>query len=130
MAPQFCACMRLNGDSCFACDPARRPTMLRHLSFVLLMSATACSAPAPIDEADDPVSESSQEALMACGWLTGGTCTKLPWGNWRAAEYWGDFYAAKYHDELEYALDNIEQGPPPLAQPRAVLLITGVTIKA
>ncbi|SRR5258706_4227298 len=104
--------------------------MLRYLSFALLISTSACSAAAPIEQADEPTSETSQEALTTCGWLTGGTCTKLPAGNWRTAEYWGEFYLAKYHAQLENALENIEQGPPPLTEPRAVLLITGVTIKA
>jgi hypothetical protein len=43
--------------------------------------------------------------------------------------YWGDFFLAKYADELVVP-DELEPGPPPLAEPRAVLLITGVTIPA
>jgi triacylglycerol esterase/lipase EstA (alpha/beta hydrolase family) len=60
----------------------------------------------------------------------GGDCGHLPSGNWRSPEFWADLYLAKYATQRQHALDRIEPGPAPLAEPRTVLLITGVTIKA
>lgn len=58
-----------------------------------------------------------------------GTCT-LPSGNLKDPQVWGDYFLDKYAAEHAEALANIEAGPPPLASPRTVLLITGVTIPA
>jgi triacylglycerol lipase len=54
------------------------------------------------------------------------TCT----GAMKTPEYWGDYYLDKYAAQRAEALANVEPGPPPLAVPRTVLLITGVTIPA
>src|SRR5215831_10665152 len=93
---------------------------------VLLIAGCAATGGPSAEENESATSA----AMFSCGWLAGGQCTNLPSGDWRTPDFWGDFYLAKYHDQLEYAKDNIEPGPPPLAQPRTVLLITGVTIKA
>jgi hypothetical protein len=77
-----------------------------------------------------PQEGSASQALGACSWLLGGECRSLPAGNWRSPEFWADLYLAKYARELAYANENIEPGPAPLAEPRTVLLITGVTIRA
>jgi triacylglycerol lipase len=58
------------------------------------------------------------------------TCTNLPPGDMKSPQYWGDFMLHKYDAQRAAALANIEAGPPPLAHPRTVLLITGVTIPA
>ncbi len=44
-------------------------------------------------------------------------------------EFWGQLYLNKYSAQLKYANEHIEAGPPKIAKPRTVLLITGVTIK-
>jgi triacylglycerol lipase len=57
------------------------------------------------------------------------TCT-LPEGNIKLPETWGQYFLDKYETERHAAME-IEPGfAPPLAQPRTVLLITGVTIPA
>jgi triacylglycerol lipase len=48
----------------------------------------------------------------------------------KTPEYWGDFFLDKYAAEREQAITEIEPGPAPIAEPRTVLLITGVTIPA
>ncbi len=98
----------------------RKSTVAVCALFVL----AACSA------APEPAAEATSEELVSCGWLTGGDCRALPSGNWRTAEFWGELYLEKYATQLKHATDVIEPGPTPLAQPRTVLLITGVTIKA
>jgi triacylglycerol esterase/lipase EstA (alpha/beta hydrolase family) len=100
---------------------------MRSFAFVLGLSLAACSA-APPDESST-TGETSDE-LLSCGWLNGGGCSFLPSGNWRTPEFWGDVYLAKFASQRKYALEHIEAGPKPLERPRAVLLITGVTIKA
>ncbi len=57
-----------------------------------------------------------------------GTCTNLPAGDIKTPQYWGDFMLNKYAEER--VVGPLEPGPTPLAQPRTVLLITGVTIPA
>jgi MYXO-CTERM domain-containing protein len=57
------------------------------------------------------------------------TCS-LPSGDLRDPHTWGNYFLDKYATERAAALANIEPGPTPLAQPRTVLLITGVTIPA
>ena len=67
-------------------------------------------------------------AVLALG-LTSTACDlDLPPGDVKSPEYWGDFFLDKYAHELEF--DELEDGPEPLAEPRVVLLITGVTIPA
>ena len=58
-----------------------------------------------------------------------GTC-ELPAGDITNPEFWGEYFLDKYTVERQQAMTDIEPGPPPLAQPRTVLLITGVTIPA
>jgi hypothetical protein len=55
-------------------------------------------------------------------------CTDLPAGDIKSPRFWGDYMLNKY--AAERALGPLEVGPTPLAQPRTVLLITGVTIPA
>jgi hypothetical protein len=55
------------------------------------------------------------------------TCTGLPPGDIKSPHYWGDYFLDKYAAERAAALE-LEPGPAPLAEPRTVLLITGVTI--
>lgn len=99
--------------------------MLRHASFVFALSLmTACSG------ADEGAATSaSSDELVSCGWLMGGTCEKLPSGNWRSPEFWGELYLNKYSAKLDYASTHVEAGPAPITKPRTVLLITGVGIK-
>lgn len=52
----------------------------------------------------------------------------VPSGDIKDPHTWGDYYLDKYEDEL--VIDELEPGPTPLAEPRPVLLITGVTIPA
>ncbi len=52
----------------------------------------------------------------------------VPSGDIKDPQTWGDYYLEKYEDEL--VIGELEPGPAPLAQPRPVLLITGVTIPA
>ncbi len=66
-------------------------------------------------------------ALLSLPLLMTG-CDDLPPGDVTSPDYWGDAFLAKYADELE--LGELEPGPEPLAEPRVVLLITGVTIPA
>jgi hypothetical protein len=72
----------------------------------------------------------TQEQRASFGWLNGGNLHGLRWGDWRSPDFWADLYLAKYAQQLQWAKDHIEPGPPPLATPRTVLLITGVTIRA
>ena len=58
-----------------------------------------------------------------------GTCA-VPSGNLKDPRVWGDYFLDKYAADYDEAMANIEAGPPPLAHPRTVLLITGVTIPA
>jgi MYXO-CTERM domain-containing protein len=58
--------------------------------------------------------------------LAAFTCQGLPAGDITSPYYWGDFMLDKYADEL--VVGELEPGPEPLEEPRAVLLITGVTI--
>ena len=60
-------------------------------------------------------------ALAACGSTAEGD-PKTP-------DYWADHYLDKYADDLTLPAE-LEPGPEPLAEPRTVLLITGVTIRA
>ena len=55
-------------------------------------------------------------------------CEDLPAGDKTTPEYWSELFLNIYADEL--IVGPLEPGPGALAQPRAVLLITGVTIRA
>ncbi len=65
-------------------------------------------------------------AALALTALAG--CPELPPGDITSPYYWSDYFLDKYEDERQVGV--LEPGPPPLAQPRTVLLITGVTITA
>jgi triacylglycerol esterase/lipase EstA (alpha/beta hydrolase family) len=104
--------------------PQEKPPMLRPLSFAFAVLVAACSG-----SEEEATTSASSDELVSCGWLMGGTCEKLPAGNWRSAEFWGELYLDKYSAQLEYANTHIEAGPTPITTQRTVLLITGVTIK-
>lgn len=61
--------------------------------------------------------------------LAAGTCT-MPDGDITQPGTWGDYFLDKYEAERATATSHLEPGPAPIAQPRTVLLITGVTIPA
>jgi hypothetical protein len=103
--------------------------MLRRAALAAVaLVMVACSDGASGDA--EPVAQSSSEELVACGWLTGGECTNLPSGDWRSPEFWADVYLAKYAAQRKQFNEHIEPGPAPLAKPRTVVLVTGVTIRA
>jgi MYXO-CTERM domain-containing protein len=68
----------------------------------------------------------SQTVLVS---LALSTCA-MPSGDIRDPQTWGQYFLDKYAAERAAAVQNIEAGPTPLAVPRTVLLITGVTIPA
>jgi triacylglycerol esterase/lipase EstA (alpha/beta hydrolase family) len=100
--------------------------MLRQITFACVLALAGCSAASDEDVA---TTDQTSDELITCGWLMGGTCARLPSGNWRTADFWGDLYLDKYSAQLDYANTHIEAGPAPIQTPRTVLLITGVTIK-
>jgi alpha-beta hydrolase superfamily lysophospholipase len=104
--------------------------MLRHASIAAfaLLATVGCAGNADQQE-DEPVSDSAPE-LVSCGWLAGGDCQNLPRGDWRSPYFWADVYLAKFAAQRKAFNENIEPGPAPLAKPRTVVLVTGVTIKA
>ncbi|MCC6623846.1 MAG: hypothetical protein IT385_21485 [Deltaproteobacteria bacterium] len=65
-------------------------------------------------------------ALPAAVSLT--ACWDLPPGDKTSPYFWSELFLDKYADEL--VVGELEPGPTPLAEPRAVLLITGVTIES
>jgi triacylglycerol esterase/lipase EstA (alpha/beta hydrolase family) len=86
--------------------------MLRHVSLLAICTSVAvvgCAADAPEENTD-----STSEDLAS---LT-------------SPEFWGELYLHKYARQLAWANEHIEAGPAPIAEPRTVLLVTGVTIKA
>jgi triacylglycerol lipase len=92
--------------------------------FVLGACATDAPTTAPQDDQD------------ACEYLNAGDCGGKADGtggitslDWRTPEFWADLYLAKYQTQREKFNTQIEAGPAPLAQPRTVLLITGITIR-
>lgn len=103
--------------------------MMRRIGWaaVVLSSLVACSDGS---ESGEEATASSSEELVTCGWLAGGDCANVPAGNWRSPEFWGDFYLAKYAAQRKKFNEQIEPGPAPLAKPRTVVLVTGVTIRA
>ncbi|HSO37056.1 MAG TPA: hypothetical protein VLT33_31240 [Labilithrix sp.] len=92
-----------------------------------LLATLGCSG--STEQEDEPI-ESSSDELVSCGWLAGGDCRNIPRGDWRSADFWADAYLAKFAAQRRQFNENIEPGPPPLARPRTVVLVTGVTIKA
>jgi triacylglycerol lipase len=106
---------------------------LRHLSVaacVSLLSVATVGCVAPADTSDEPVAESTSEDLVSCSWLAGGDCRGVPFGNWRSPDFWADFYLSKFAAQRKAFNEHIEPGPAPLAKPRTIVLVTGVTIKA
>jgi triacylglycerol esterase/lipase EstA (alpha/beta hydrolase family) len=98
------------------------------LAFCALATTAACSG-AP-DDAEPVSTDSTSEELVSCGWLSGGSCTNLPPGDWRSPYFWADVYLAKYAAQRRQFNENIEPSPfAPLATRRPVLLVTGVTIR-
>jgi triacylglycerol lipase len=68
-------------------------------------------------------------ALLAAAGTMFATC-QMPEGDIKQPETWGQYFLDKYAAERAEAMDLSEPAPAPLAQPRTVLLITGVTIPA
>ncbi len=68
----------------------------------------------------------SLSVFLAATLLAG--CPELPPGDITSPFYWSEVFLDKYERELE--VGPLEPGPAPLEEPRAVLLITGVTIQA
>jgi triacylglycerol lipase len=68
-------------------------------------------------------------ATLAAATSAAQSCD-LPAGDIKDPRYWGDVFLDKYAAERAAATTQIEEGPPPLEEPRTVLLITGVTIPA
>jgi hypothetical protein len=101
--------------------------MSRLVLAAFALSTVAACGDAPATEA---TGSSGQDLSLACTWLAGGDCSSLPAGDWRSPDFWADVYLTKYAEQRRAALANIEPGPAPLPEPRAVLLITGVTIRA
>lgn len=69
----------------------------------------------------------SHAALASAALLS--TCA-VPQGDLKAPETWGQYFLDKFAAERAAAMDLEPADVPPLAQPRTVLLITGVTIPA
>src|SRR4051812_27828281 len=105
-----------------------RHASLLALAALALLATTGCSGNP--DQGDDEVVASSSEELISCGWLAGGDCTNIPWGDWRSPYFWADVYLAKFATQRKQFNEHIEPGPPRLAKPRTVVLVTGVTIRA
>ena len=88
--------------------------MLRQLSLFALCSLAVVGCAANTDAPAQDESDTTSEDLTS----------------FTSPEFWGQLYLNKYSRQLAYAMDHIEAGPAPIAKPRTVLLITGVTIKA
>jgi triacylglycerol lipase len=99
--------------------------LLAALSLAAL-AVTACGGSAP----EETTSASDQDLTSACASIAGKSCSKVPAGDWRSPTFWGDLSLDMWANERHAAMQNIEPGPTPLATPRTVLLVTGVTIKA
>ena len=96
-----------------------------------LLAACSLVALAACGGAPSETTASSNEDLASsCASIAGRSCSKVPAGDWTSPYFWADVSLNMYASERQYALDHIEPGPTPLATPRTVLLVTGVTIKA
>lgn len=105
--------------------------MVSRLPFVAslaFLGTVGCAIPPETEE--EAAVETTSDEFVSCGWLAGGDCRGVPFGNWRSPYFWADFYLAKYARQRKEFNENIEAGPTPLAKPRTVILVTGVTIKA
>jgi triacylglycerol esterase/lipase EstA (alpha/beta hydrolase family) len=89
--------------------------MLRHASLLALCASLALVG-CTNDTSQDPQEESDTTSEDLSSPLS--------------PEFWGQLYLDMYSRQLAYANTHIEAGPPRIAKPRTVLLITGVTIKA
>lgn len=90
--------------------------MLRHLGLLALCASLAtvgCVSSAEPEPEPEEETETVSDELSS------------PF----SPELWGQLYLNKYSAQLKYANEHIEAGPPKIAKPRTVLLITGVTIK-
>lgn len=85
--------------------------MLRHVFFAMGASLAIAGCAADTDP-EEPTESTSQDLSSPFN-----------------PEFWGELYLHKYARQLAWANEHIEAGPPPVTEPRAVLLITGVTIK-
>ena len=104
--------------------------MIRRVFFAAATTFAAAGCIGNAEPQEEEVAETSSDALMSCGWFSGGDCSSAPRGDWRSPYFWGDVYLAKYARQRAAFNDHIEPGPTPLAKPRTVVLVTGVTIKA
>ena len=57
-----------------------------------------------------------------------GCDLELPSGDITSVHTWGQYFLDKFEDERHEFNTVIEEGPAPIARPRTVLLVTGVTI--
>ena len=85
---------------------------------------------------DETTTPPTQDEQAACSYLNAGDCggkedgsSALTSLDWRSPEFWADLYLAKFSAQRAQFNTHIEAGPTPLAQPRTVLLVTGVTIR-
>lgn len=68
--------------------------------------------------------------LLTLVLATAGCDLDLPSGDITSVYTWGEYFLDKFEDERHEFNTVIEEGPEPLAAPRTVLLVTGVTIPA
>lgn len=88
--------------------------MLRHASFLAVsVSLAVAGCAGNTDPVADEQTETTSEDLTS----------------FTQPEFWGQLYLNLYRPQLQHAMNHIEAGPPKIAKPRTVLLITGVTIK-
>lgn len=69
-----------------------------------------------------------RNSACVCLLLLATSCEDLPAGDWTSPDFWADVFLDKYASEL--VVGELEPGPERLDEPRTVLLITGVTIRA
>ncbi len=87
------------------------------LSCLILSAFVGCASAPESTESEDP--RTLDEAVTAYG---------IRASDLTSPYYWGDKFLHMYADKLK--VGTLEPGPTPLATPRTVLLITGVTIPA
>jgi triacylglycerol esterase/lipase EstA (alpha/beta hydrolase family) len=111
-------------------SPVSRSLSISASLVAVLLTACVADDSAPYDD-------SVPDEQAACEYLNAGDCGGKADGtggitsyDWTTPEFWGDQYLSKYAAQRTQFNTHIEAGPTPLAQPRTVLLITGVTIRA
>jgi triacylglycerol esterase/lipase EstA (alpha/beta hydrolase family) len=89
-----------------------------------------------VTEDETTTTPPTQDEQEACTYLNAGDCGGKEDGtggltslDWRSPEFWADLYLNKFSVQRAKFNTQIEAGPTPLAQPRTVLLVTGVTIR-